>query len=163
MQTGDTTLTAFARQWEQYQDKLIAALAPLTAEQLDQRPAPGLRSVGEIATHIIGARARWMHEFWPDGGGEQLTVFTGWDRPGTSVRTASDLVDGLTRTWQPLRASLEQLTDAQLSEEFANTEDDDPPNYTRRWIIWHLIEHDLHHGGELSYVLGMHGLAAPDL
>ncbi len=21
--------------------------------------------------------------------------------------------------------------------------------YTRQWVIWHLIEHDLHHGGEL--------------
>jgi hypothetical protein len=33
----------------------------------------------------------------------------------------------------------------------------------RKWVIWHLLEHDLHHGGELSFVLGMHGLAAPDL
>ena len=29
--------------------------------------------------------------------------------------------------------------------------------------IWHIIEHDLHHGGELSFSLGMHGLTAPDL
>jgi hypothetical protein len=30
-------------------------------------------------------------------------------------------------------------------------------------VIWHLIEHDLHHGGELSFSLGMHNLAAPDI
>jgi uncharacterized damage-inducible protein DinB len=34
---------------------------------------------------------------------------------------------------------------------------------TRQWIIWHLIEHDLHHGGELFYTLGAHGLRVPDL
>ena len=34
---------------------------------------------------------------------------------------------------------------------------------SRQWIIWHLIEHELHHGGELSLTLGVHGLAAPDL
>jgi len=30
-------------------------------------------------------------------------------------------------------------------------------------VIWHLIEHDLHHGGEIALTLGLHGLAAPDL
>jgi len=30
-------------------------------------------------------------------------------------------------------------------------------------VIWQVIEHDLHHGGELSFSLGMHNLAAPDL
>jgi uncharacterized damage-inducible protein DinB len=33
----------------------------------------------------------------------------------------------------------------------------------RGWIVWHVIEHDLHHGGEVSFTLGMHGLAAPDI
>jgi hypothetical protein len=22
---------------------------------------------------------------------------------------------------------------------------------SRQWVIWHVIEHDLHHGGELSF------------
>ena len=26
---------------------------------------------------------------------------------------------------------------------------------TRQWVIWHLIEHDVHHGGEISLTLGM--------
>lgn len=28
---------------------------------------------------------------------------------------------------------------------------------------WHLIEHDLHHGGKVSLLPGMHGLEAPAL
>ena len=35
--------------------------------------------------------------------------------------------------------------------------------YTRGWVIWHVIEHDIHHGGEIAYSLGMHGLTAPDI
>ena len=35
--------------------------------------------------------------------------------------------------------------------------------YTRGWVIWHVIEHDLHHGGEIGYSLGMHGLQALDI
>jgi uncharacterized damage-inducible protein DinB len=34
---------------------------------------------------------------------------------------------------------------------------------SRAWVVWHVLEHDLHHGGELSLTLGMHGLQAPDI
>jgi uncharacterized damage-inducible protein DinB len=37
------------------------------------------------------------------------------------------------------------------------------PQRSRQWIIWHVLEHDIHHGGELSSILGAHGLAAVDL
>lgn len=29
---------------------------------------------------------------------------------------------------------------------------------SQAWILYHLMEHDLRHGGELSLTLGMHGL-----
>src|SRR5216684_5349436 len=32
---------------------------------------------------------------------------------------------------------------------------------TRQWITWHVIAHDLHHGGELTLMLGMQGIALP--
>jgi uncharacterized damage-inducible protein DinB len=36
-----------------------------------------------------------------------------------------------------------------------------PFELVRGWVVWHVMEHDLHHGGEVSLTLGMHGLAAP--
>ena len=30
--------------------------------------------------------------------------------------------------------------------------------FPRQWVIWHVIEHDPHHGGELSLLLGTRGL-----
>ena len=35
--------------------------------------------------------------------------------------------------------------------------------FTRGWIDWHVIEHDLHQGDEIAYLLGMHGIKAPDI
>jgi uncharacterized damage-inducible protein DinB len=35
--------------------------------------------------------------------------------------------------------------------------------FSRAWVVWHVLEHDLHHGGEISLTLGMHGLQAPDI
>ncbi|MCG8348526.1 MAG: hypothetical protein MI924_12210 [Chloroflexales bacterium] len=31
--------------------------------------------------------------------------------------------------------------------------------YSRQYLIWSSLKHDIHHGGELSLTLGMHGLA----
>lgn len=31
-------------------------------------------------------------------------------------------------------------------------------NIIWKTIIWHVLEHEIHHGGEISLVLGQHGL-----
>ena len=39
----------------------------------------------------------------------------------------------------------------------------EPDTITRPWVIWHLIEHDLHHGGEISLTLGANGISGLSL
>jgi hypothetical protein len=34
---------------------------------------------------------------------------------------------------------------------------------TYQWTIWRILSHDMHHGGELALLLGMQGLAVPEL
>ena len=161
MAIQDPTLADFAPEWEKYQGLLIQALAPLSPEQLDLRAAPDLRSIGEIATHMIGARARWLHDLTEEGA--SLHELGTWDRRGMPVRTAAELVSGLESTWQVLASGLGRWTEPELAHVFEGVEDGEPYSFSRRWVIWHLIEHDLHHGGEISFSLGMHGLPAPDL
>ena len=48
--------------WHTYQALLIKALTPLSPEQLALRAAAPLRSIEDIATHVIGARARWFYQ-----------------------------------------------------------------------------------------------------
>jgi len=60
MADNNFTLTTFYTAWKEYQERLAAALAPLTADQLARRAAPGLRSIGESAAHIIGCRVGWF-------------------------------------------------------------------------------------------------------
>ena len=43
--------------WAIYQEQIVRALAPLTADQLALRAAPHLRSIGEIGAHMVAARA----------------------------------------------------------------------------------------------------------
>ncbi len=156
-------LAPFYKGWDNYQQHLVHALAPLSPEQLTLRVAPHLRSIGMIATHIIGARARWLYYVLKEGE-ENLTSLGMWDAPDQPARTAAELVSGLETTWQVIQDALHRWTIADLDQIFHDTDDNgEEETFTRQWVIWHLIEHDLHHGGEISFALGMHGLTAIDL
>ncbi len=64
-----------------------------------------------------------------------------------------------------IQDALAHWTPADLEQPFQRPGDQSgtPEHRSRQWIIWHLLEHDLHHGGELSLLLGMHGVPALDL
>ena len=144
--------------WYTYQALLIKALTPLSPDQLALRAAPTLRSIEDIATHVIGARARWFYLLMGEGG----EAFA--DREEMPPRTAAELIQGLEITWQGMQAAIARWTPSDWQHTYPGDENDgEPAIITRQWVIWHLIEHDLHHGGEISLTLGMHGLPAPNL
>ncbi len=148
--------------WRDYQLALTNALRPLDAYQLALRSAPNLRSVGEIARHMIGARARWFQPLLQEGG-EQFAKLGKWDRRGAPERTAEELVHRLEVTWQGMQQAMAKWTPEQWQQTFPGEDASEPGTITMHWVIWHLIEHDLHHGGEISITLGMHGVPAVNL
>jgi uncharacterized damage-inducible protein DinB len=148
--------------WKNYQDLLVAALKPLTAEQLALRPAGRLRAVGQAATHVVGARARWFNLLMGEGG-EAFEKMGRWDRRGARPRTAAELVQGFEDTWDGMQAAIARWSPGDWQQTWPGEPPDEPETITRAWVIWHLIEHDLHHGGEISLTLGIHGLRAPSL
>ncbi len=156
-------LAPFYKGWDNYQQQLVHALAPLSPEQLTLGVAPHLRSIGRNASHIIGARAGWLYYVLKEGD-ESLTTLSTWNEPGQPARTAAELVSDLETTWQVIQDALQRWTIADLDDVLHDTGDNgEEIALTRQWVIWHLIEHDLHHGGEISFALGMHGLTAIDL
>jgi len=157
-----TTLTPLYKGWDVYQQQLTKAIAPLSHEQLALRAAPELRSIGMIAAHIIGARARWFHRLMGEGSAD-IHLLGNWDRSEAPARSAAELVDGLEASWQLIQISLARWTLADLEHVFEGTYGGEEYKLTRQWIIWHVIEHDLHHGGEISLTLGMHGLEGLDM
>lgn len=158
------TLTTFYTSWGAYQDHIKEALAPLTNTQCALRCAPHLRSIGEQALHIIACRAYWFTVFLGEDGGEQMRMYAGWNeaalKPGAPVPAAADLVQGLDRTWQFMVECLARWSPDEMRHTFPDEWDGTPVDLSRAWVVWHVMEHDLHHGGELSLTLGMHGLPA---
>ena len=164
MSDSPSVLAPLYKGWDVYQNHLIHALAPLSPEQLTFRAADNLRSIGMIAAHIVGARAGWLYHVLKEGD-EQLLAIWRWGRADQPFRLPAELVSGLEITWKVIEEALQRWTLADLEETVrdVNEETGEEEVFTRQWVIWHLLEHDMHHGGELSFSLGMHGLAAIDL
>jgi uncharacterized damage-inducible protein DinB len=158
MAEATTTLARFYHGWETYQGYLTQALTPLTQEQLSLRAAPNLRPIWVLAAHIIAARVYWFHQWMGEGAGD-LAPLQAWDDDGQPLRTSAELGHGLEATWAMIQDCLARWTVDDLDQTFTVRRG----QVTRQWIIWHVIEHDLHHGGELFFTLGMHGLPTPDL
>ena len=162
MSETSETLAFFTQGWQNYQHQLSIALARLSPEQLALRAAPDLRSIDELARHVIAVRAGWFH-FNLEEGDERFGAFQKWDEPGSLPRSADELVSGLEQTWQVIQEVLGRYTLADLQSTVQDEWEGQVYTITRGWVIWHVMEHDLHHGGEIAYSLGMHGLTAPDI
>jgi uncharacterized damage-inducible protein DinB len=171
-------LGPFVEGWLGYQRLLLDAIRPLNAEQLASRTAPFQWAVWQLASHMAGSRAYWWHEVLDEGDEavghmfavESTTVpdlpleAAGWEDDENHPRTAAELTDAFERTWAMLDEPLGRWTAADLEVEFSRTRmNGEVQTVTRAWVVWHLIEHDLHHGGEISQILGTNGLPAPEL
>lgn len=160
MNPVDSTLTISLAWWQRNQDEITRVIAPLTDEQLTLRLRPHLRTIGELAAHMVMARAWYLQGVMGEGGAE-IAPLTHWDDPQYAPRTAAELVQGFAQTWQLLSECIRRWTADDLNQTFyINWLNRDMP---RSWIIWHIIEHEIHHGGELAFTLGGNGLQAQEI
>jgi uncharacterized damage-inducible protein DinB len=143
--------------WDGVRRDLLRAVDLLIDAQLDFTPRPELRTVRQVLVHIAEAEQGWFRYVV-----EQKTK--SWDEAG--IRTASyPTVASLKR----LLANVHESTDtflATLPVEELNRLCEDPwggPPDSVRWIIWHVLEHEIHHRGELFLMLGLLGMQAPDI
>ena len=154
-------LTTFYTGWETYQQSLVEIVAPLSSEQLALPVAPHHWSIEMLLDHMIGARVFWFH-LWMGEGNPDLAH---WDDDEQPVREAVSLIAGLETTWHIIADALARWTPADLGQLFptpASVREEEKENFppcTRQWIVWHVLEHEIHHGGELSLALGGYGLA----
>ncbi|HEX3271870.1 MAG TPA: DinB family protein [Ktedonobacterales bacterium] len=160
------TLAAIYAGWEADHQRLTSLIRSLTQEQLALRAAPHLRTVSALASHIVAARARMTHWILREGDDElnALAYWDGADQPAPPVvRRATELADGLETTWQVISASLQRWTAADLANVIEWTYHGETSVFTRGQVIWNLVRHDYHHGGEIMLTLGVHGIATPEL
>jgi uncharacterized damage-inducible protein DinB len=154
--------------WDRYQRDLLQAVAPLSPEQLALPVGPAHWPIGMVVQHILNDRIWWFH-VWMGAGSPEIASFMRWEEEneGRSLHTAAELVAGLEATWEMIESALTHWTVADLGQVF------NPPAplteaerelfgaNTRQEIIFHVLRHDIHHGGELA--VGMGGYHLPTI
>src|SRR5215207_7917255 len=161
MQTP-STLDVIYENWRVYHEKLRDCIAPLTDEQLLLQPAARMWPLGQIVQHIISVRAGWFSYTLQDDD-KAMNEYVSWGQRDSPERSAVELVRGLDETWAFIEARLQLWTPADCARTFPDEWDGQTYEVSRSWVIYHVMEHDLHHGGEVSLILGMNGLRAPNL
>ena len=150
-------MIVFYNGWQSYQHHLVEAVGALSEEQLGLRVADNQRTVGELVCPSIATRATWVH-YALNQGGDALAAYGAWQGPEAPPRSAAELAEGLDATWNVVRAAIGLWTAEEMTETVSGEWRGRPFSFTRAWVVWHVLEHDLHHGGELSLTLGAHGL-----
>ena len=158
--------------WAGAQQSLVDAIAPLSPGNLAFRPTPELRSVTEIVRHISGGRVNWFQRMHAPGCAELIEQIGAWDEDPHGNRyvdedvlgtTAVELVHWLEATWGMVERTLSAWTVPDLLRTYRHTWRGQTYAVSYQWTIWRIMAHDLHHGGELAVMLGMQGIAIPEL
>jgi uncharacterized damage-inducible protein DinB len=157
-----STLDVIYESWRGYQEKLRASIAPLTNEHLGLQPAPHMWPLGQLLQHIIGVRAGWFSGTLQDPD-EAMSAYMEWGQRESPARSPEELARGLDETWAFIEARLQRWTAEDCAQTFPDEWDGQVWHVSRSWVIYHVLEHDLHHGGEVSLILGMHGLGGVDI
>jgi uncharacterized damage-inducible protein DinB len=140
--------------WGDNRALIIEAAGALRDEDLDQRPAPGFRSIGDVLRHLITTEEFWWHggiqgepyARWRDADWEDLAEAEKDARRGQRFPTVQSILEGIAAAHAPVERFLTELDAADLCEKRRSTWGQDN---TLRWMLWHLVEHDQHHRAQL--------------
>jgi uncharacterized damage-inducible protein DinB len=139
--------------WDQVRAGLLATIAEFSEEELDYTPFEDSWSAGQIMLHIADTEENWLH-------GVVRGDFEPWISYPLSEYPAKDAIYKLLDSIRERTiAFLDELT----TDDLETTYKINGEEVTLRWIIWHVLEHEIHHRGELSLILGLLGRVGLDV
>ncbi|CAN5664489.1 hypothetical protein BH11ARM2_BH11ARM2_00150 [soil metagenome] len=145
--------------WDGYARSIAEAIRPLTPDQLDFSGDEEMRTVGELAWHIAHGRVDWFGRMGVAGCSELAVEMEAMETPEEAV----DLVEWLDRTWRIVQSTLEGWTVDDLAETYRQPYQDKVYAVSRQWVVWRVMTHDVHHGGQLSELLALQGILPLEL
>ena len=155
--------------WPQYAERLRDGVADLTAGELALRAGPEHGAIWQLAAHLAGARTYWVCGVFKRPGAE-ATPFPeplhpfGWEDDPDHPRSGAELRWALDSTWAIIRDCLDDWTIDDLDRtESRMTRDGTVQPMSRGSMLNRLLSHDAFPAGEVSQLLGRHGLPPIDL
>jgi uncharacterized damage-inducible protein DinB len=165
---SDEGIAPFYEGWRKANARLVGALRPLSAEQLAIRASPAHLPIWGIAAHTAGGRVYWLCGVFKEQGAETTPFIdpasgVGWEDDETKPRGADELVFALESSWKIVEATMKRWSPGMLGDTFTREINGKTQVHTRQSVIMRLITHDAYHCGEISQLLGAHGLPEIDL
>jgi hypothetical protein len=145
---------------------LIHRLPKLGPQELQLRASPDGWPIWAIVSHLAGARVYWLCAVFKEPGAE-TTPFQdpsgdGWEDHLDVPRGSDELVFAVESSWKIVASCLDRWTPEMLSEVFTRERGGELQRHTRHSVLTRLVMHDAFHSGEVSSLLGAHGLASMD-
>ena len=140
--------------WKEVRQGLYAALDLLADEQLAFVPREGLWSLRTVALHIATAEEGWFRyiatqelDEWPEVDESDYPTVA-------AIKAVLNQVHARTEAYLQ---TLDLMDLDRVITTFWGAQ------VSLRWIIWHVLEHEIHHRGEIYLMLGLMGMEAPDV
>ena len=138
--------------WDRSRDLLYTALDRLTDEQMSFAPSPSQWSLGTLFRHIAEAEAGWMSQPLT-GEARKWEAFTEEAYP-----TREAIKELLMRVHNKTLVYLETL-DVQEMDRITF------PLYDKltpvSWFIWQVLDHEIHHRGQIFMLMRTAGAEPP--
>jgi uncharacterized damage-inducible protein DinB len=153
--------------WPQYALRIRDGVKDLTPEQLALSAGPEHAPIWALAAHLAGTRVYWLCSVFGEPGADR-TPFTdpegeGWEDHLDQPRSGSELAWALDSTWEVVREVLDRWTVDELDRTAVRSYRGVSRVHTRASVLNRVFSHDAFHAGEISQLLGVHGLPAIDL
>ena len=140
--------------WAEVRTGLRTTLERFPDDQLGYVPFPGSWPVGQIALHIADCEDNWIHGV-VRGEIEPWVFYDAADHP-----TRADVLAMLDSSHEKTLAFLDGLTADDMHRQYS-VPDGEPARLG--WILCHVLEHEIHHRGELSLIHGLLGREGLDV
>ncbi len=134
--------------WARFNDELIRLVEYVPDDKLNWSPKPELWNFRGILLHIAETRFNWMSLDRPEGAQLARDVLQ-------KLRSKAEIQDAYRRSWDYLAPFLRD--EAKL----AATYEDEGDVVSGHWIVFHLIEHDIHHRADIFHYLALLGIETP--
>ena len=148
--------TFFLKRWPIVRKELLLTLDAFEESDLVFVPVEGGWNVGRIMLHISSAANYWLHS----GILSPVNIYQPGQAFLQNYPTLDAIRDFLAEEHKRTMTLLEAFDVDNWEKAYPYA---DGCSYTPSWIFWHVLEHEIHHRGELSLILGLLGRGGLDL
>ncbi|HVP07809.1 MAG TPA: DinB family protein, partial [Candidatus Acidoferrum sp.] len=126
--------------------ELIGSVAHLTQAEIDWVPPNHSATIGALLAHIAGSESWWLHGVaLNDGLHTQWATF----RSAKTLPEILAVLDQMHRDWTAWMES----QDVEDWDDVFYTIEKRGEKVSKRWLVWHVVEHQSRHRGQIFMLM----------